>query len=546
MKFIENDNPDFYPTPDSLAEKMVQKIKFRGKKIQTILEPSAGKGDLVKFLKEYTKYSDYDSKLYSHKPFQYTDIYCIENDVNLQHILSGNGYSLLDSDFLTFNAQDQFDLIFMNPPFSQGAKHLMKAIDVLYSGQIVCLLNAETLKNPYSNERKDLLKKLNEIRNMNDSLVDIEFLEEEFTNAERKTNVEVALVYIDIVRKVEDDIFKNTSLDADDEELSDDVLETNAITERHNIKHLVAEYNQMKNDGMDFLMNYYKNYKTLSYFFEMKDVPYSSSDSLTDKLKLGTNDFLKKLRKEYWNKALNLPEIKKNLTSSKRDEFHKALQDRAKMEFTVSNVLQFALNLSESYHDTIAEACEKMFDDLTWKHAFDDKRDNVHYYNGWKTNDAYKVNHKVILPNKVREDFGGNLQINYHADSFLDDLDKVASYFDERVLHTPAYTSPTCNASAKEGVTKKIVSSFFIATMYKKGTIHLEWMNEDALRRFNVFIGKRKGWLPDYYGGKSYNDMNEDEKEIVNSFEGKKSYQQNLNQPLLQNNKENLLMISDK
>ena len=40
----------------------------------------------------------------------------------------------------------------MNPPFSEGDKHLLKAINIMKNGgQIVCILNAETIKNPYSN-----------------------------------------------------------------------------------------------------------------------------------------------------------------------------------------------------------------------------------------------------------------------------------------------------------------------------------------------------------------------------------------------------------
>ena len=52
----------------------------------------------------------------------------------------------------------------MNPPFSEGDKHLLKALELMKNGgQVVCLLNAETLKNPYSNSRKELIQKLKEL-----------------------------------------------------------------------------------------------------------------------------------------------------------------------------------------------------------------------------------------------------------------------------------------------------------------------------------------------------------------------------------------------
>ena len=40
---------EFYPTPPELAAKMVN-CKFLKSEIETILEPSAGKGDLIDFL----------------------------------------------------------------------------------------------------------------------------------------------------------------------------------------------------------------------------------------------------------------------------------------------------------------------------------------------------------------------------------------------------------------------------------------------------------------------------------------------------------------
>ena len=54
MEFNQLPN-EFYPTPPELAAKMVN-CKFLKGKIETILEPSAGKGDLIDFFmlaKEY-------------------------------------------------------------------------------------------------------------------------------------------------------------------------------------------------------------------------------------------------------------------------------------------------------------------------------------------------------------------------------------------------------------------------------------------------------------------------------------------------------------
>ena len=43
-------NPEFYPTPADVIEIMLQGEEIENK---TILEPSAGKGDIVDYLNEY-------------------------------------------------------------------------------------------------------------------------------------------------------------------------------------------------------------------------------------------------------------------------------------------------------------------------------------------------------------------------------------------------------------------------------------------------------------------------------------------------------------
>ena len=61
----------------------------------------------------------------------------------------------------------------MNPPLNNGEEHLLKAIEIQerYGGQIVCLLNSQTLKEPYNIKRKELLNKLEELN------ADIEYVD---------------------------------------------------------------------------------------------------------------------------------------------------------------------------------------------------------------------------------------------------------------------------------------------------------------------------------------------------------------------------------
>ena len=183
-----NSNKNFYPTPDALVGRMIARIKNLPR---LILEPSAGKGNITDALKKR-----YESR-FNHGP----EIMAIEIDPELQACLRGKGVKLLDSDFLAYTGPDKFDLIIANPPYDNGHKHLLKMVDILYRGQIICLLNAETIRNPYTNERKQLVQRLDELGAY------IEFIPNAFHDAERQTDVEVALIDIFVDRKVEDDLF---------------------------------------------------------------------------------------------------------------------------------------------------------------------------------------------------------------------------------------------------------------------------------------------------------------------------------------------------
>src|SRR5699024_2691834 len=101
--------------------------------------------------------------------------------------------------FLTYETYKEYDFIIMNPPFSNGVDHVLKAFELaenqLSRCEIYAILNKETLNNAYTSKRQELLRKLDgydaEIRYVSDS----------FANAERKTGVEVALIHVEVEKK---------------------------------------------------------------------------------------------------------------------------------------------------------------------------------------------------------------------------------------------------------------------------------------------------------------------------------------------------------
>lgn len=74
------------------------------------------------------------------------------------------------------------------------------------------------------------------------------------------------------------------------------------------------------------------------------------------------------------------------------------------------------------------------------------------------------------------------------------------------------------------GQNRKIETDYFYISIFKKGTIHIEFRDEEALRWFNIEACKRKGWLPMDYAERSFDDMSEDSKSACAGFEGKKKF----------------------
>ncbi len=528
-------NADFYPTPEELAHRMFDKVNFD--KVDTILEPSAGKGDLIKALDSYRYRSRRIEGRYFSLDRRY-EVDAIEIESELQSILNDiDRVSVIDSDFLSYAGSTHYDLIMANFPFSEGDTHLHKALNIMFCGQIVCLLNAETIKNPCTKSRQELVARLKKLN------ADIEYIENAFSDAERKTNVEVALIYVKIERSVEIDVFGEMK-DSEPTQLDFIENEMHELSTKETYNDLVAKYNQSCEQVSQQLVSFYSNYKNVSRYLDLQIVNdndyYSDSDSLTNLMRKKHNRFIKRIKREYWNKVTDLPEVRKYLTSTELNKLSANNEIFYNKEFTVSNIRQFVLNLVKNYPQHINQAIEDLFDKLTSyalkdkSYGYEEYKNNIHYFNAWKTNSGYKVNKKVILP--FQRDYYSQKynKIDGYQRNFLDDMEKVMHYFNPSRFYSsmdknsdsprPLGMSEICERWLQGGENRKIETAYFFVSIFKKGTIHLEFKDEDLLRRFNIEACKMKNFIPKEYSDKEYDDLNDEEQEIVNQFEGKAAY----------------------
>ena len=502
----------FYPTPEKLADKMVSKLRL--KDYMSILEPSAGKGDLVSALSRRAKEEGYKF-----------DLNCIEISPELRAILKDKHYNIVGYDFLSYKGLTKYDVIIMNPPFSEGDKHLLKAINIMKNGgQIVCILNAETIKNPYSNTRQDLLNKLHFY------CADIEFLQNEFLEAEVKTNVEIALIYIDIPcvekKDILSDLKKSFEEEYRDEDKDEDDFSDNQIVENDIIEALIKQYNFECELGLKVirefktLQKYVPKHENGQYLLNLNVLNLKESES---GLSL-ENRYLRELRGRYWGKFFMSDKITKLMTYELSEQYMAELNHMRAYDFSKENILQIQLDLSKNMIQNMDDAILRVFDKLTYEHSMG-KNKNIHYYNGWKTNKACIVNKKVIIP------FYGSLFTKWGdwdlsiIRGYFQEIEQIFNYLDGCETEGRDFLSIISDLSyCSKYDGERIECKYFDLDLKKKGTVHVYFKNEKLLKKFNIFAGRKKGWLPGNYGSCEYEQMTQEEKDVIDSFEGKENY----------------------
>ena len=523
--YTNNKNRDYYPTPGKLIDKMLSGIDFD--KIETILEPSAGNGNIVDALRQK---EEIHNKYHRYEEYK-IDIDCIEVDPNLQHILKGKEYRVVHNDFLTYDTMKEYSLIIMNPPFSNGCKHLLKALEMQSrtGGAVICLLNAETIRNAYTNERLDLQRKLTEYN------AEIEFIQDAFLeDAERKTNVEIALIKV-YISKVQKESFIWEGLKKAQKEREYDAVESTQLIDSDLFKAIVNQYQLEVEAGTKLIKEYFAMQPfILSEFAKNKETGETiQKGNCILSLKVGNkelsvNQYIREVRGKYWKALFQNPKFIGQLTNNLQSEFYNKINELCDYDFSLYNIYQLKIDIQKKVASGIEDTILKLFDEFSNKyHYYDEMSKNIHYYNGWKTNKAWIINKKVIIPlNGYRDlqfSWGGFKPTYYETVRKLQDIEKCFNYLDGGL--TEAVDLEKSLKFAEEyGETKNIQLKYFTITFYKKGTCHIVFNNEELLKKFNIFGSQRKGWLPPSYGKKSYKDMTAEEKAVVNEFEGEKEY----------------------
>lgn len=489
-------NPDFYPTPKEVIFQMLEGVIIQDK---IILEPSAGKGDIMDFL------NDNGAK---------EVLFCEVNE-DLQAISQHKG-RFLKSDFLDLESSEvsHIDLIVMNPPFSKDLEHILHAFSISPAGsKIIALCNAQTVLNPFSQSRKEL-------KNNIDLYGTFQNLGNCFADAERSTNVEIGLIVLQKAGAKYSTEFEGFFLEDEQEPQGDGIMSYNVVRD------LVYRYvESIKIFDKQLEEAQRMNQLTAGYFSVNIGI------SITDNQKtVKRADFKKEMQKSGWKFIFNKMNLNKYATRGLNDDINKFVESQTEIPFTMKNIYKMLEIVVGTTEQRMDKAILEVFDQVT--QHYHDNRFNVE---GWKTNSHYLLNQKFIVPSMVEVSWSGGIgKSSYSNFEKIEDLLKALCYITgdnydhfcslDQFLRYPYkvkfegnygnYKSffdnlnSACNyqdnrrregKNAEIEITKAewgewIDWAYFRIKCFKKGTIHFEFLDRELWGRFNQRVAKIKGF----------------------------------------------------
>lgn len=479
----------YYPTPAALALRAWQ--KFKNRNFVRVLEPQAGTGELAVAVESLADY------YHRRRP----TIDCCELDATKHPVLREKDLNVVGVDFLEFGSGAIYSHCIMNPPFAEGAKHVCKAWDVLWDGEIVAIINAETIRNPFSAERKRLARLIEECG-------EVEFIEDAFIGPEvvREAEVEIALVYLRKCANVKADVFGTLI-----EELRQDSTTDARLAEGYRqdalpalpestLENMVLTFNAAVKAMQDCVFAEARS----SYYTTMLGETLAvreaggctAKDTSVEWVQTEVAKRYSKLKDRAWAGLLRSTNVTTRLSSAAQKRLESEFDEIKKLEFSLRNVYGFLCGLVEKRGEIQMEMVCDIFDLFTRYHS-----DNAVFYKGWRSNDRHRTcgmrlkTTRVILPGHGRESYHNSL--SGESERLLQDFDKVFAMLDGKVEPEVGLTTVFRRDFHFLRSGGRASSSYFDVRFYAgAGTIHFYPKSKELIDRLNRLVGRQRQWLP--------------------------------------------------
>lgn len=478
----------FYPTPPALAAKAWG--MFTSKDVRRLLEPSAGNGDLL---------GPVLSKWSSHHRGDH-DIDCCELDVSRHAALKSMGVSVIGTDFLAMTSGAIYSHILMNPPFADGAKHVLKAWGLLWDGEVVAILNAETIRNPFSLERQQLARLI-------EAHGDVEFVPDAFVSPEtmRKTEVEVALVHLikraDVSKDIYGDLLTGLREDRAEEGLGHDLHDQqqvalpNTVIENQVLAFRAAVQSMQEAVKYEARARYYSSLLGETMAVLNGKTGSSKRDGSVGFVQGEMAGRYRELKDKAWASIIRSANVLDRLSSQAQKRVESEFEQIKRLEFTESNIYGFLLGLANAQGELQLQMACDVFDEITRYHT-----DNAVFYRGWKSNDKHRTcgrrirMTRFILPH-MRHGYSDGME--WETERRLADFDKVFAMLDGKREAETTMVSVIRRNHASLLAASRLQSDYFEIRYFKgTGTIHFFPTDKKLVDRLNRLVGRHRGWLP--------------------------------------------------
>lgn len=483
MNWQEIFNQDFYPTPENVIVDMLKMSDIQNK---IILEPSAGVGNIVDYLQ---------------KSGAKEVIACEIND-KFRSILA-NKCEVVEGDFLQLTREkiSHVNMIVMNPPFSKGTEHILHAWEIAPDGcEIISLCNSNSLDSYYSKNEK-LCELITEYGSR-------ESLGKAFSNAERKTEVYVSCVrlYKPKANNIEfEDYFTD---EADEPEYA-----ANGLISYNFVRDCVNRYVAAV-QRFDSVMEAAKEINGLLDGIGSRSIRFGAmtkrSGYSEDYTNITRNQFKKQVQKDAWYWLFQKFNMDKYVTQQVKENINRFVELQQNVPFTMRNIYKMVelifLNRENFFKQALCEAFDKICSYSSENSTAGEK---------WKTNSNYMVNRRFIIPNICEYNSWRPGKVNISFGGMIDDVLKALcnltglNYDDFPKLYS--ISDSMCWGEWREwGYFDKIQSydnngkpvellgdwhpGIFRIRCYKKGTMHVEFVDEDVWYKFNQEVAKTRGW----------------------------------------------------
>jgi len=325
---------EFYPTPVHVLSEMLVGENIAGK---IILEPSAGKGDIVDFLLNEGACT----------------VLAVERHPELRSILEKK-CTVIGHDFLQIKSEQisHVQMIVMNPPFTQQDQHILHAWEIAPAGcRIVSLCNYST----YSNDRRSMRRTLRQLVTDHGS---IDTLGMCFTVAERTTDIEIGLIKLLKPGGGYEQEFQGFFMFEEEEAQASGVMPYNAIRDLVNrYVEAIKIFDRQLDTARDL-------HQIMVGYFDLEIAMTINREGHAER----RLTFVKDLQKSGWKYIFNKLGLEKYSTKGLKEDINKFVESQLKVPFTMRNIYRMLEIVIATTTQRMDKALLEVFDRLTLHH----------------------------------------------------------------------------------------------------------------------------------------------------------------------------------